>query len=82
MIVASWLDAEMDILTAEETYNIDPLDTYKRLKLKTKKPRVMAVAQRVAAWREREAKSRNLPRSRILKDDQVCGNCSPCTQDR
>jgi len=67
----SWLDAEMDVLTAEKTYDIDPRAAYKRLKLKTKKARVMAIAREVAAWRELEAKTRNLPRPRILKDDQV-----------
>lgn len=68
---ASWLAAEMDILTAIETYDIDPQTAYQRLKLKTKKPRVFAIAQAVAAWRETEARTRDIPRSRILKDEQV-----------
>ena len=68
---ASWLREEMDILEARETYDIHPDDAWQRLKMRLKKPQELAVLKYVAAWREREARSRNVPRSRVLKDDTI-----------
>ena len=64
-----WLTEEMAILEAKETYDIHPDDAWQRLKMRLKKPIELAVLQKVAAWREREARSRNVPRGRIIKDD-------------
>ncbi|WP_310418881.1 ribonuclease D [Mycoplana sp. BE70] len=66
-----WLAEEMAVLEAPGTYDIHPDDAWKRLKLRVKKPIELAVLQKVAAWREREARGRNVPRSRILKDDTI-----------
>src|SRR5690606_6121693 len=66
-----WLTEEMAILEAHETYDLHPDDAWRRLKLRVKKPMELAVLQKVAAWREREARGRNVPRSRILKDDTI-----------
>ncbi|CAN7557725.1 ribonuclease D [Rhizobium sp. LjRoot30] len=68
---ASWLREEMDILEARETYDIHPDDAWQRLKMRLKKPQELAVLKFVAAWREREARNRNVPRSRVLKDDTI-----------
>ncbi|WP_097139401.1 ribonuclease D [Rhizobium subbaraonis] len=66
-----WVTEEMAVLEAPGTYDIHPDDAWKRLKLRVKKPLELVVLQKVAAWREREARSRNVPRSRILKDDTI-----------
>ena len=66
-----WLTEEMAILESRETYDLHPDDAWKRLKLRVKKPMELAVLQKVATWREREARGRNVPRSRILKDDTI-----------
>jgi len=66
-----WLNEEMDVLTARETYDPHPEDAWKRLKMRLKKPIELAVVQSVAAWREREARERNVPRGRVLKDDAI-----------
>lgn len=66
-----WVTEEMAVLEAPGTYDIHPDDAWKRLKLRVKKPMELAVLQKVAAWREREARNRNVPRSRILKDDTI-----------
>jgi ribonuclease D len=68
---ASWLSEEMDILEARETYDMHPDDAWQRLKLRLRKPQELAILKYVAAWREREARSRNVPRSRVLKDDAI-----------
>ncbi|WP_183807161.1 ribonuclease D [Mycoplana azooxidifex] len=66
-----WVAEEMAVLEAPGTYDIHPDDAWKRLKMRVKKPVELLVLQKVAAWREREARARNVPRSRILKDDTI-----------
>lgn len=67
----SWLDEEMAILTAPETYQADPDNAWRRLAGRLRKTREIAVLMEVAAWREREAQNRDVPRGRILKDDAI-----------
>lgn len=66
-----WLADEMAVLEARSTYEIDPEDAWRRMKMRVKKPSELCVMQHLAAWREREAKSRNVPRGRVLKDDAI-----------
>ena len=67
----SWVEAEMSVLTSPETYRMEPERAWERLKTRVRKPRDLAVLMEVAAWREREAQTRDVPRSRVLKDDVV-----------
>ncbi|NZD51706.1 ribonuclease D [Rhizobium leguminosarum] len=67
----SWLSEEMDILESRETYDMHPDDAWQRLKMRLRKPQELAILKYVAAWREREARARNVPRSRVLKDDAI-----------
>lgn len=64
-----WVEEEMATLTSVGTYDLQPEDAWRRMKMRVKKPREFAVLKAVAAWREEEAQKRNVPRSRILKDD-------------
>jgi ribonuclease D len=64
-----WVEAEMNVLTSPDTYRMDPERAWERLKSRVRKPKELAVLIEVAAWREREAQSRDVPRSRVLKDD-------------
>ena len=66
-----WVNEEMQVLTARETYDPHPDDAWKRLKMRVKKPQELAIVQAVAAWREREARERNVPRGRVIKDDAI-----------
>ncbi len=66
-----WLTEEMDVLESRETYDMHPDDAWLRLKSRLRKPTELAILKFVAAWREREARSRNVPRSRVLKDDAI-----------
>jgi ribonuclease D len=68
---AHWLNEEMEVLTSRQTYDPHPEDAWKRLKLRVRKPQELAVLQALAAWREREARERDVPRGRVLKDDAV-----------
>jgi ribonuclease D len=67
----TWLDEEMAVLTDINTYRTHPEEAWLRLKLRVKKPRQLAILQALAAWREREAQTRNVPRGRVLKDDAI-----------
>jgi ribonuclease D len=64
-----WLDDEMALLTAPSTYEQHPENAWERFRNRARKPRDLAVLMEVAAWREAEAQSRDVPRSRVLKDD-------------
>ena len=66
-----WLEAEMAILTSPATYEADPMQAYKRIKARNAKPRVEALLRELAAWREREAKRRDVPRNRVLRDETL-----------
>jgi ribonuclease D len=68
---ADWVQDEMRVLTSPETYRMDPANAWQRLKTRVRKPRELAVLIEVAAWREREAQSRDVPRSRVLKDEAI-----------
>jgi len=67
----AWLADEMGILEDSETYRIDPMKAWQRLKTRSDKPRFLAVLRELAAWREREAQGRDVPRSRLLKDETL-----------
>ncbi len=65
----SWLDDEMKALTTPEIYEQHPERAWERYKSRARKPRDLAVLMELAAWRESEAQARDVPRSRVLKDD-------------
>lgn len=66
-----WLKQEMDILTSPETYDMPIENMWQRVKIRSDKPEVMAVLRELAAWRETQARERDLPRNRIMKDDTL-----------
>ncbi|HXD46473.1 MAG TPA: ribonuclease D [Pseudolabrys sp.] len=81
---ANWVSAEMAVLTSPETYRADPERAWERLKSRVRKPKELGVLIEVAAWREREAQTRDVPRSRVLKDE-VLGDLAvqaPATIER
>jgi ribonuclease D len=68
---SDWVSEEMEILTSPKTYDFDPGSAWERLKTRVRKPKELAVLMEVAAWREQEAQTRDVPRSRVLKDDAL-----------
>ena len=75
-----WLREEMNILTNPATYRTEPEDAWKRIRLRAKKQ--LGVLVEVAAWREREARDKNVPRSRVLKDDALAEIATQMPQTR
>jgi len=68
---SDWVSEEMEVLTSPNTYDVHPERAWERLKTRVRKPKELAVLMEVAAWREQEAQGRDVPRSRVLKDDAV-----------
>jgi ribonuclease D len=68
---ADWVQDEMRVLTSPDTYRMEPESAWQRLKTRVRKPKELAVLIEVAAWREREAQTRDVPRARVLKDDVI-----------
>ncbi|MGN6287386.1 MAG: ribonuclease D [Afipia sp.] len=68
---SDWVSEEMEVLTSPSTYDVHPERAWERLKTRVRKPKELAVLMEVAAWRENEAQTRDVPRSRILKDDAI-----------
>jgi ribonuclease D len=68
---AHWLDEEMATLLDPATYETLPEDAWRRLKLKVRSRKSLAVMIELAAWRERAAQSQDVPRSRIIRDEAL-----------
>ena len=68
---SEWVSEEMAVLTSPDTYRQEPEHAWERLRSRARKPKELGVLIEVAAWREREAQGRDMPRSRILKDEVI-----------
>jgi ribonuclease D len=80
---SAWVAQELAELTHPGTYEQPPEDAWKRLKVRSRDPRFLAVVQALAAWRERTAQERDLPRNRVIRDDlllEVAAN-RPASQE-
>ncbi len=67
----AWVEEELGVLTDPDTYVTRPEDAWKRLKTRTNSGRFLAVAKELARFREAYAQARNIPRSRVMKDDAL-----------
>ena len=68
---ADWLGEEMAELTNPAIYDIDPMQSFRRIKTRGATGRFLAVLRELAAWREREAQQRDMPRPRVLRDEAL-----------
>ena len=66
-----WVSEEMALLASAETYDLRPEDAWRRLKARARQPMELAVLQELAALREREARERDVPRNRVMKDEVI-----------
>ena len=66
-----WLDEEMERLANPANYENEPELAWLRVKIPSRKAEVLGRLKALAAWREREAKGKNLPRGRIVKDETL-----------
>ena len=68
---AEWVEEELSILRAPETYVVQPEDAWRRVKTRTNSGRFLAVVRELARFREIYAQERNVPRNRVMKDDAL-----------
>lgn len=68
---AAWVSEEVEVLTAPESYVMDPQSAWKRIKTRTVRPRFLSVLRELAAVREIHAQKRDLPRNRVLRDEAL-----------
>ncbi len=66
-----WLDEQMARAGDPATYAQEPGDAWQRLRLPSRKPEVLGRLKALAAWREHEARGKDVPRGRIVKDETL-----------
>ena len=67
----SWLNQEMERISDPENYRNDTEKAWQRVKIQSRKPDVLGRLKALAAWREKEARHKNIPRGRIMKDETM-----------
>jgi len=67
----SWVEEEIAALRDPALYRLDPELAWRRLKPRTSNKKFLAILAAIAAWREREAQARDIPRGRVLKDEAL-----------
>ena len=67
----SWVLEEMIPQMDEKLYSFEPESAWERLKIRNPRKPYLAALKAAAAWREREAIAKDIPRRRVLKDDAL-----------
>jgi ribonuclease D len=68
---ARWVAEEMAVLNTPGTYRVEPEDAWQRVKTRTNSPKFLSIVRELARFREGFAQDRDVPRSRIFKDDAL-----------
>ena len=64
-----WIKEEVDVASSEKTYVTEPLEAWERIKFRSHNSKVLSNLRDLAAWREKRAQDKNVPRQSIIKDD-------------
>lgn len=67
----AWINAEMEKLADPANYANLPQESWKRVRIQSRKAEVLGRLKAIAAWREIEAQDKNLPRGRLLRDETL-----------
>ena len=68
---SAWVQEEIAALQDPALYALHPEIAWRRLKPRTSNKRFLAMLSSLAAWREREAQERDIPRGRVLRDEAL-----------
>lgn len=66
-----WIAEDIAALENPDTYAVDPYKAWEKIKMRSDKPKHLGILREVAAWREREAMRRNMPKNFIIRDDTL-----------
>ena len=66
-----WVAEEMAVLNDPATYQADPDEAWRRVKTRTSSGRFLGIVRELARFRETYAQARDIPRSRVYKDDAL-----------
>ncbi len=66
-----WVEEELEILTNPDTYVVNPEEAWERVKTRTNSGKFLAIVRELARFREQYARDRNVPRTRVYKDDAL-----------
>lgn len=78
---ADWVKQEEAALTDPEAYKNDPYEAWKRVKIRSPKPKNLAVLRELASWREQEAQKRNIPKPWVMRDETLADMASQLPKD-
>lgn len=78
-----WVAEEAAVLVDPETYITRPEEAWARVRTRSGSPRFLAVVRELARFREVHAQTRDIPRSRVYKDDALIelASTKPLTED-
>ncbi len=77
-----WLEDELGILKDPGTYAVDPYAIWQKIKVRSPKPRMLAIFREIVAWREITAQSRNVPRGRVIRDEVMLDLAAAAPQSK
>ena len=64
-----WVEKELECLSNKKIYDINPIEIWKKIKIKNPKREILNILKYLAEWREIECKKRNIPRNRLIRDE-------------
>lgn len=76
-----WVYEEEEILADPNTYSNDPYEAWRRVKVKSPKPKMLAVLREIAAWRELRAQDKDLPKSWVMRDETLADMAAQIPKD-
>ncbi len=65
----SWIKEEMEYFTSPQTYQVNPEEIWQKIKFKSHNAKALSNLKDLAAWRERRAQEKNVPRPSVVKDE-------------
>ena len=72
----NWLKEEIKILISKKTYELNPNDSWKRLKYRNLSKNSIGVLIELSKWREVKAQKKDVPRGKVIRDDAIYELCS------
>jgi ribonuclease D len=68
---AKWVAEELAVLETPDTYVTHPDEAWMKIRTRTQSGRFLAIVRELARFREDHAQKRDIPRSRVYKDDAL-----------